>query len=153
MPLFFKAIRRPKGDNVEVEFFGDILTYTVTAEQIAESWDEDYLLGSFLIDGVSSGKIVEFVWVEKNTLDQGIDINDFVVYSPNASTVDISDNGQHLDGAIGGVENETDYAYSVHHTSSFLAVIKKGAQAYLLFGGDAAPTEGIMIFKVLVNCK
>lgn len=127
-----------------------IVAQAITAEEVAAAWYADYLSAAIALDGISPGDLVQIVWEEDDTLDEGVSLSDVVAYLADAATVDVEDNGAYLSGVIGNVSNVGAYSYTVGTNEIVGGVLKEGASLYVVLGGDAAPTTGSVTIKCLV---
>lgn len=138
-------------DEVDIPGGGasELLTLEFTAEQVAEVWDDANVVAAIPIDDVSPGDLIQLIWEDDNSLDQGQQLNAAYFYSPGATSEDVSNLGSPVNGVIGGVEFPATYGYTVAYGDNY-AVGKAGSQLYVVYAGDAAPTEGTSTLKILV---
>lgn len=129
---------------------GQLLAQEITASQIAAAWDSDYLQSAIALEGISPGDLIQNMWEDENSLDQGVTFDDLSVYLPDESTANVSDHADHLNGVISSVGTNGTYVYTVNLAANF-GVIKVGSQPYALFTGDASPTTGASTIKTLIS--
>lgn len=120
-----------------------------TAAEVAAAWFNDYLQAAVALVGVASDDLIQRIWEDENSLDQGLSFDELCAYLPDESTANVSDNAVRLNGVIGARGSESAYAYTVTRGTTD-AAIKDGAQAYALFVGDAAPTTGTLTIKMVI---
>lgn len=125
-----------------------LLTFELTAAEIAAAWDD--FVAALPLDGIAPGDLIQRIWEDSNTLDQGVAFDEPCAYFPNAPTADVSDNADRMNGTIAGTDG-TDGPYVYYVTRGSLdAILREGAQFYATFNGDAPPTAGTITIKMLV---
>jgi hypothetical protein len=150
--IFLKGVSRPLGTDVEVEYSSQILTQTFTAEEVAARWDnEDYLRAALVLDGIKPGDLVQGIWEDVNTLDQGLSLSEFAAYLPDITSLpEIFDNASAFGNVIAGISTDLTYGYQIMHADAHV-ILKPGAVAYVFLNGDATPTTGEVTFKTIVS--
>lgn len=125
-----------------------ILTFEISAAQIADAWH--IFVAAIPLDGIAPGDLIQRIWEDENSLNQGVAFDEPCAYFPNASTVDVSDHADRMNGTIAGTDG-TDGPYVYYVTRGSLdAILREGAQFYATFNGDAPPTTGTITMKMLV---
>lgn len=94
--------------------------------------------------------LIQRIWEEENSLDQSLHVTSIAINLPDLSTLDAqADDVQYANGVIGGIVNNGPSRYTISHGTIDM-VIKNGHQVYALMSGDASPTTGILVLKMLV---